>query len=403
MRAHTLVESALPFAAAILLGASAAHAQNAANGAVLYASSAMACSSCHSSDPRNDVYRVTPSGGVRSGANRPDLIIGALTTPGTFTDGNTDMYALLYPIYQQNPAAWNAMIADIAAYLGQVFGGGSPPPPSPGQLSVPASLTFADQAVGSTSAPSSLQLTNIGGSAVQISTVSSSDPAQFSIVSSNCNGTIAASGTCVLMITFTPNASGARSGLISVVSNGAGSPQAIPVAGAGSSSGSGGGTVTAVEYHHMAFDHYFVTAIADEIAKLDNGTFVGWARTGLSFNVYPSAGAPSGSVPVCRFFSTSFAPKSSHFYTPSAFECALVKTNPDWLFEAEVFNVAPASTADGSCPANTLPVYRLYNNGQGAAPNHRYTTELSVRAQMIAQGWIPEGYGTVGVIMCSPR
>ena len=112
--------------------------------------------------------------------------------------------------------------------------------------------------------------------------------------------------------------------------------------------------------------------------------------------------APAGSVPVCRFFSTSFAPKSSHFYTPSASECALVKTNPDWLFEAEVFNAAPASTADGSCPASTLPVYRLYNNGQGAAPNHRYTTEATVRQQMLAQGWIPEGYGTLGVIMCSP-
>jgi hypothetical protein len=187
------------------------------------------------------------------------------------------------------------------------------------------------------------------------------------------------------------------------VSDGIGSPQMISVAGTGAPPGGGGSTVTAVEYHHAAFDHYFVTAIADEIAKLDNGTFVGWARTGLSFNVYPSAGAPPGSVPVCRFFSTSFAPKSSHFYTPSASECALVKTNPDWLFEAEVFNVAPASTVDGSCPLNTLPVYRLYNNGQGAAPNHRYTTDTSVRAQMIAQGWIPEGYGAIGVIMCSPQ
>ncbi|HEY4137331.1 MAG TPA: hypothetical protein VGN65_02660 [Casimicrobiaceae bacterium] len=64
-------------------------------------------------------------------------------------------------------------------------------------------------------------------------------------------------------------------------------------------------TTPAIEYHHAAFDHYFVMSIADEIAKLDNGTFVGWARTGSSFNVYPSAGAPSASVPVCRFFSTS--------------------------------------------------------------------------------------------------
>jgi hypothetical protein len=33
---------------------------------------------------------------VRSGANRPDLITGAITTPGAFTGGKTDMYDLLY-------------------------------------------------------------------------------------------------------------------------------------------------------------------------------------------------------------------------------------------------------------------------------------------------------------------
>jgi hypothetical protein len=156
----------------------------------------------------------------------------------------------------------------------------------------------------------------------------------------------------------------------------------------------------AIEYYHAVFDHYFVTDIADEIAKLDNGTFVGWARTGQSFNVYSDA--PAGSVPVCRFFSTSFSPKSSHFYTPDAAECASVKANPNWQFEAEVFNVAPADTG-GDCPGGTLPVYRMYNNGQGAAPNHRYTTSLATRATMLAKGWIPEGYGTLGVIMCSPQ
>jgi len=274
--------------AVIAIAAAGAQAQNAANGAILYRSFPASCGDCHNPDATKDQYRDTHSGGVRSGANRPDLIIGAITTPGAYTDGKTDMYDLLYPLYVQNTAQWDAMIADIAAYLGQVFG---------------------------------------------------------------------------------------------VVST----------------------TTAAIEYHHSAFDHYFVTAIADEIAKLDNGTFSGWTRTGLSFNVYPSAAASAESAPVCRFFSTSFAPKSSHFYTPSLTECTTVKGNPDWHFEGEVFNVAPASLADGSCPAGTIAVYRLYNNGHGDAPNHRYTVDASMRAQMLAQGWIPEGYGTLGVIMCSPQ
>jgi hypothetical protein len=160
------------------------------------------------------------------------------------------------------------------------------------------------------------------------------------------------------------------------------------------------GTVaSAVEYYHAAFDHYFVTSITDEIGKLDAGTFAGWARTGEAFGVYTTA--ETGTSEVCRFFSTAFGAKSSHFYTPDAGECAKVKQSPDWLFEAAVFN-ARTPDAIGNCPSGFAPVYRLYNNGQGGAPNHRYTTNFSTRARMIANGWIPEGYGALGVVMCAP-
>jgi hypothetical protein len=47
-------------------------------------------------------------------------------------------------------------------------------------------------------------------------------------------------------------------------------------------------------------------------------------------------------------------------------------------------------------------VYRLYNNGQGGAPNHRYTTASSVRDQMLAAGWILEGNGPGFAFMCAP-
>src|SRR4030095_15331008 len=100
-------------------------------------------SDCHNPnpDPKKNHYASTKSGGVKSGANRPDLILGAITTPSAYTDGKTDMYDLLYPMYIQNQAMWDAMIADIAAYLGQVFSTSAPPP---GQLSVPASFAFVD-------------------------------------------------------------------------------------------------------------------------------------------------------------------------------------------------------------------------------------------------------------------
>ena len=158
--------------------------------------------------------------------------------------------------------------------------------------------------------------------------------------------------------------------------------------------------VRVVEYHHGGLDHYFITANADEIADLDNGVAPGWVRTGLSFNAFA---APSGTTaPVCRFFSTAFAPKSSHFYSPFAAECAKVRSDPQWQLETDdAFDIAVPS-ANGDCAAELIPVYRLYNAGQGGAPNHRYTSDRDVRARMLAQGWVPEGIGPNAVQMCSP-
>jgi hypothetical protein len=47
-------------------------------------------------------------------------------------------------------------------------------------------------------------------------------------------------------------------------------------------------------------------------------------------------------------------------------------------------------------------LYRLYNNGMGGAPNHRYTTSLATFNQMRAAGWIFEGNGLTGAFACVP-
>ncbi len=277
------------------------------------------------------------------------------------------------------------------------------PPPGTGALSMVSAVAMPDQTLGASSAPRAVTLSNTGSAAVIVSSIASGNAAEFSISSSTCT-TVNAGAACSFSITFTPAAVGARSSTVTVTSDGAGSPHAILVSGNGLA---GGGvpppntiTAVAVEYYHAAFDHYFITSITDEITKLDNGTFVGWTRTGRSFKVRPSPG--KGLNAVCRFFSTAFGAKSSHFYTPNAPECTIVKANVAWTFEDEVFFIAYPDL-DGTCPADTIPVYRMYNNGQGGAPNHRYTTDLDVRSQMLAQGWIPEGEGKIGVIMCSPQ
>lgn len=158
-------------------------------------------------------------------------------------------------------------------------------------------------------------------------------------------------------------------------------------------------TSMAVEYFHSGFGHYFVTNLAAEIGALDGGTFAGWSRTGRTFNTYASANGVV--VPVCRFFTIAFAPKSSHFYTPFAAECEGLKGSADWQYEGEAFFV-DLPDANGVCAGTANPVYRLYNNGQGGAPNHRYATDPTLRAEMLAKGWVSEGLGPLGVIFCVP-
>ncbi len=159
------------------------------------------------------------------------------------------------------------------------------------------------------------------------------------------------------------------------------------------------GLALAVEFYNPTFAHFFITTNPVEIAKLDSGATPGWQRTGQSFNVY--ATPATGLAAVCRFFSASFAPKSSHFYAPRGLGCDAVLTNPVWQYEGDVFYTALPNAA-GGCPDNNVPVYRLYNNGQGGAPNHRFTTSEVTRADMLRDGYVAEGTG-IGVGMCSPK
>ena len=152
---------------------------------------------------------------------------------------------------------------------------------------------------------------------------------------------------------------------------------------------------TAVEYYHTVFGHYFTTADADEIYGLDHGAYGGvFVRTGQSFLV--NDGPVPGNADICRFFTVTFAPKSSHFYTGDPVECAGVKLNPNWQYEKIAYFIRPATA--GTCPAFYTPVYRMYNNGMTGAPNHRFTTDESIYLDFTTtRGWAGEG-----VRFCAP-
>jgi hypothetical protein len=158
-------------------------------------------------------------------------------------------------------------------------------------------------------------------------------------------------------------------------------------------------TVEVVEYYNASQDHYFISSLAADITALDSGQFKGWVRTGRTFGAYPQATA--GASPVCRFYIPP-AKGDSHFYSASPTECAQTSSMfPTFVEEsAAVMYIDLPDTTTGACPAGDTPVYRVWDNR--ADTNHRYTTDSTVRAHMVAQGWVAEGYGPDQVIMCAP-
>ncbi len=159
-----------------------------------------------------------------------------------------------------------------------------------------------------------------------------------------------------------------------------------------------GAPVIAIEFYHAGFDHYFITYVADEIAKLDNGTFVGWARTGQSFKVYSAAQA--GTSAVCRIYIPPGL-GNGHFFGRDAKECdGTMAANPTFILESSTFFYLYLPNL-GDCAAGTVPVYRVFTNRADA--NHRYTADRATRDQMVAKGWIAEGDGADTVTMCTPQ
>lgn len=157
-----------------------------------------------------------------------------------------------------------------------------------------------------------------------------------------------------------------------------------------------------IEYFHAGFGHYFLTPLQQETYVLDART--DWVRTGRSFRAWMDAGPALD--PACRFFSgDSFAPKSSHFYTSLGEECSQLRAGSAvWTFEGSTFYLRRPEPVAGTatCPAGTQPLYRAYNNGQGGAPNHRYTSDPETLDQMIAQGWSMEGEASSRIYACIP-
>lgn len=96
----------------------------------------------------------------------------------------------------------------------------------------PGSLTFASQALGSTSSVQLVTLTNPGPTPLNITSINASgDFTQ----TNTCGNSVSPATNCMISVTFSPTVTGNRVGTISITDNATGSPQSIPLSGTGSS------------------------------------------------------------------------------------------------------------------------------------------------------------------------
>lgn len=132
---------------------------------------------------------------------------------------------------QSNPENGNITITDSAPDSPQLLslnGNGT----VPAVALVPANLNFGNQAVGTTSAPQSATLTNVGTGPLNLAPMVAvnADYAQ----SNNCAATLNPGDSCTIVVTFTPSISGPDPGTISVPDNAPANPQQLILSGNGS-------------------------------------------------------------------------------------------------------------------------------------------------------------------------
>src|SRR5690242_15544921 len=136
----------------------------------------------------------------------------------------------------------------------------------------PASLTFGGTVVGGSAAAQTVTVTNTGTTTATVSGVSASG--DFS-QTNNC-ASLAVGASCTVTVRFTPTASGARTGAVTITSNANNSPTTIAL------SGNGIGTTTDIALHQPATDSGEVSGFpAGNATDGDANTY--WESTNNAF------------------------------------------------------------------------------------------------------------------------
>jgi len=118
--------------------------------------------------------------------------------------------------------------------------------PAPAVSMSANSLSFGDLALGVSSAPQTVRITNTGAGRLLISgsALSGAGAGEFALGADGCTGqSVAPSASCTVRVTFTPSVRGTANTQLAFADNASGSPHTVALTGTGVTTGFVGGTV----------------------------------------------------------------------------------------------------------------------------------------------------------------
>jgi len=182
--------------------------------------------------PNAFLTKIDPTGSTRpfstylgGGSGDVAFSVAVDASGGTYLAGST-----LSPTFPTANALQPSMTGYADAFISK-FGSAS------GVNLSASALTFAGQLVGTTSVSQPVTLSNTGTAALTITSITTTT--DFG-ETDNCMGSVAASGSCTINVTFSPTATGPLTGMLTITDNSngvAGSTQTVSLSGTGTAPG----------------------------------------------------------------------------------------------------------------------------------------------------------------------
>ena len=211
---------------------------------------------------------LTDFGAATNTCNGATVAVNATCTVGvTFTPTGT------------GPRTANLSVADDAAGSPHVLAveGVGTAASGPDVTVTPAgTILFANTAQNQTSAPVQITVTNSGNAALNVTglTFAGTNPGDFAVATggNGCTAAVAPSASCLISLTFTPTAVGARTATLQIADNATGSPQSVPLSGTGTSSNPNGPAFTATPNPFTLSATQGTTSAASNLTITNTGT-----------------------------------------------------------------------------------------------------------------------------------